>query len=54
MRQKNILKLFDKNFKRMIVVKRQIFNIREEIILKALIVKKSKWGRPNKSTLNKF
>lgn len=48
MRQNNIIKLNDKNFKRMTGVKRQTFNIMEEIITKALIIKKAKGGRPNK------
>lgn len=48
MRQENILKLSDQNFKRITGVKRQTFNIMEEIISKALSIKKSKGGRPNK------
>lgn len=47
MRQENILKLSDKNFRRMTGVKRQTFSIMDEIITQALKIKKSRGGRPN-------
>jgi len=50
MRQKNIINLSDKNFRRTTGVKRQTFNTMVEIIRNALRIKKAKGGRPNKLT----
>lgn len=54
MRQKNIINLSDKNFRRATGVKKKTFNIMVEIIKNALKIKKSKGGRPNKLTVEEM